>query len=115
VPAGVLETELPGTSVPVHFIAERRFFGERPNVYGYGDDPYRFAFFSRAALDLVIAAQGWRPDVVHVHDWHAAPAIAWLATAGGLDPRYRGLPTVFIIHNLLHQGKGPREVLGYLH
>ena len=113
VDAGVFETTLPGSSVPISFIAQRHLF-DRPEIYGYGDDPYRFAFFSRAALDLVIAAQGWRPDVVHAHDWHAAPAIAWLATAGRLDPRYRGLPTVFTIHNLLHQGKGPREVLGYL-
>ena len=113
VDAGVFETTLPGSSVPISFIAERHLF-DRPQIYGYGDDPYRFAFFSRAALDLVVAAEGWRPDVVHAHDWHAAPAIAWLATAGRLDPRYRGLPTVFTIHNLLHQGKGPREVLGYL-
>ena len=51
-------------------------------MYGYDDDPYRFAFFSRAALDYEIAARGWRPDVVHAHDWHAAPAVWWLATAG---------------------------------
>ena len=113
VDAGVFGTTLPGSSVPISFIAERHLF-DRPQIYGYGDDPYRFAFFSRAALDLVVAAEGWRPDVVHAHDWHGAPAIAWLATAGRLDPRYRGLPTVFTIHNLLHQGKGPREVLGYL-
>src|SRR6202163_836203 len=62
--AGVLEATLPGSGVPIYFIAERHRFGDRPFFYGYGDDPYRFAFFSRAALDLVIAALGWRPDVV---------------------------------------------------
>jgi starch synthase len=111
--AGVLETTLPGSSVPIYFVAERNLF-DRPQIYGYDDDPYRFAFFSRAALDLIVAAQGWRPDIVHVHDWHAAPAIAWLATAGGMDPRYRGLPTVLTIHNLLHQGRSPRNALAYL-
>ena len=113
VEAGVLRTTLPGTSVPVYFIAERTLF-DRPSLYGYSDDPYRFAFFSRAALDLLIAAWGWRPDIVHAHDWHAAPAIAWLATAGQADERYRGLPTVLTIHNLMHQGRGPRQALGYL-
>ncbi len=111
--AGVFETTLPGSDVPIFFIAERNLF-ERPQIYGYDDDPYRFAFFSRAALDLVVAAQRWRPHVVHAHDWHAAPAIAWLATAGRLDPRYADLPTVFTIHNLLHQGKSPRNALAYL-
>ncbi len=67
IPAGVLEATLPGSTVPVHFIAERKVFGDRPFFYGYPDDPYRFAFFSRAALDLTIAAQGWRPDVLHAH------------------------------------------------
>ncbi len=113
VDAGVLRAVLPGTNVPVYFIGERNLF-DRPSLYGYEDDPYRFAFFSRAALDLVVGAWGWRPDVVSAHDWHAAPAIAWLATSGQADERYRNLPTVLTIHNLMHQGRGPRQVLTYL-
>jgi starch synthase len=113
-PAGVLETTLPGSRVPIYFIAERHRFGDRPFYYGYPDDPYRFAFFSRAALDLVIAALGWRPDVVHAHDWHVAPAIAWLATAGQGDARYAGLPTVYTVHNLMHQGVASWRVFHYL-
>jgi starch synthase len=114
VPAGVLQATLPGSSVPVFFIAERNAFGGRPFFYGYGDDAYRFAFFSRAALDLTVAALGWRPDVVHAHDWHTAPAVTWLATAGQADGRYAGLPTVYTIHNLAHQGTAPGHVLDYL-
>ena len=52
------EATLPGSTVPVYFIAERQRFGDRPFFYGYQDDAYRFAFFSRAALDLAIAALG---------------------------------------------------------
>ncbi len=111
--AGVLRALLPGTRVPVSFIAERHLFS-RPLLYGYWDDPYRFAFFSRAALDLTVAADGWRPDIVHAHDWHAAPGILWLATAGQLDDRYRGIPSLFTIHNIQHQGHAPWHVLEYL-
>jgi starch synthase len=114
VPAGVLEATLPGSSVPVWFVAEAQRFGSRPFFYGYGDDAYRFAFFSRAALDLAIAAVGWRPDIVHAHDWHTAPAITWLATTGQHDARYAGIPTVFTIHNLRHQGTAPWHVFSYL-
>ncbi len=113
VPAGVFEGVLPGSDVPVYFIAQHHLF-ERPEIYGYGDDPYRFAFFSRAALDLTVAALGWRPHVVHAHDWHSAPAITWLATAGQQDPRYAAIPTVFTIHNLAHQGRAPWHVFDYL-
>ena len=114
VPAGVLEAALPGSSVPVYFIAERHLFGDRLFFYGYRDDPYRFAFVSRAAAPAAIAALGWRPDVVHAHDWHTAPAITWLATAARGDPRYADLPTVFTIHNLAHQGYSPWQVFDYL-
>jgi starch synthase len=114
IPAGVLHTSLPGSKVPIFFIADRHRFGDRPFFYGYGDDAYRFAFFGRAALDLAIAALGWRPDVVHCHDWHAAPALTWLATAGQTDPRYANLPTVFTVHNLMHQGTAPWQIFDYM-
>lgn len=111
-PAGVFEGRLPGSDVPVYFIAEWNLFN-RPNVYGYWDDPYRFAFFSRAALELT-QALGWRPSVVHAHDWHTAPAVTWLATAGQSDPRFRGIPSIFTIHNLAHQGRTSWNIFNYL-
>lgn len=112
--AGVFEATLPDSPVPIYFIAEHHVFGGRDHAYGYWDDAYRFAFFSRAALDLAIAALEWRPDVVHAHDWHGAPAVAWLATAGQFDSRYSRLPTVFTIHNLMHQGTAPWSIFEYL-
>lgn len=111
--AGAFEGRLPGSDVPVYFVAEHQLF-DRDEIYGYGDDPYRFAFFSRAALDLSVAALEWRPDVVHANDWHTAPAVTWLATAGQADPRYRDMPTVFTIHNLAHQGRTDWEIFDYL-
>lgn len=112
VPAGVLEGRLPGSDVPVYFISERHFFN-RPQIYGYRDDVERFAVFSRAALDL-IPALNWQPDIVHAHDWQTAPAVTWLATAGQADDRYRGLPSLFTIHNLSHQGRTYWGIFDYL-
>lgn len=112
IPAGVFRTTLPKSDVPVYFIAERNLF-DRPNIYGYNDDPYRFAFFSRAALELCTAL-GWRPDIVHAHDWHATPAIFWLATSGQFDYRFRAMPTLLTIHNLAYQGRSSWGLLDYL-
>lgn len=112
IPAGVFRGKLPNSEVPIYFIAERNLFN-RPEVYGYNDDPYRFAFFSRAALELTVALE-WRPDVVHAHDWHSAPAVTWLATAGQNDGRFHGIPSVFTIHNLAHQGHSGWEILSYM-
>jgi starch synthase len=111
-PAGVFTGKLPGSEVPIYFIAERNLF-QRPDIYGYQDDAYRFAFFSRAALDLT-AALNWRPDVIHGHDWHTGPALDWLATAGQFDEHFRGIPSVFTIHNLAHQGKCEWDIQHYL-
>ena len=112
VPAGVLEASLPGSDVPVYFVAERHLF-DRPRYYGYWDDVGRFAFFSRASLGL-IPALSWSPDIVHAHDWQTAPAVTWLATAGQADDRYRGLASLFTIHNLSHQGRTYWGIFDYL-
>ena len=112
-PAGAFQGTLPDSDVPIYFIAQHDLLG-RPEIYGYDDDAYRFAFFSRAALDLAIGALNWQPDIVHAHDWHTAPAITWLATAGQGDARYRDIKTVFTIHNLAHQGRTDWHIFNYL-
>lgn len=112
VQAGAFESKLPGSEVPVYFIAQQSLFN-RDNIYGYWDDPYRFAFFSKAAFALTESLD-WRPDLLHAHDWHAAPAVTWLATAGQAHPRYQGVGSVFTIHNLAHQGKTNWNVFDYL-
>ncbi|RMG89749.1 MAG: glycogen synthase [Chloroflexi bacterium] len=110
--AGVFQGQLPNSDVPIYFIAEQHLFN-RPEIYGYHDDPYRFAFFSRAALELTVALD-WRPDIVHAHDWHTAPAITWLATAGKHHPHLHQMPTIFTIHNLAHQGRTSWDIFRYL-
>ncbi len=112
VTCGVFQSTLPNSDVPIYFIGEWHLFN-RPEIYGYWDDAYRFAFFSKAALELARAIE-WRPDVVHAHDWHTAPAITWLATAGQHDPFFANMPTVFTIHNLAHQGHTGWEIFNYL-
>lgn len=110
--AGVFHSNLPDSDVPIYFIAERNLF-YRPGMYGYWDDAYRFSFFSRAVFGL-IEALNWRPDVLHAHDWHTAPAITWLATAGQADSRFRSIPSLFTIHNLAHQGRSSWDIIDYL-
>lgn len=112
VQCGVFEGVLPDTHVPVYFIAQLDLF-YRDEIYGYDDDPYRFAFFSRAALELTRVLE-WTPDVLHAHDWHTAPAITWLATAGQWDRAFQGISTVFTIHNLAHQGRTSWDIFNYL-
>lgn len=73
----------------------------------FADNALRFGLFGElvARLALGEAGIGWRPDVVHLNDWHAGLAAAWMAAA----PSAPG--TVFTIHNLAYQGNYPPEVV----
>jgi len=77
---------------------------------GIGEDGPKFAFFSRAALEGA-RALGWKPDLVHAHDSHAAPAAAWLATAGSHDSFFRDTASLLTIHNLPYMGTGAGTAL----
>ncbi|MFA5352920.1 MAG: glycogen/starch synthase, partial [Thermodesulfovibrionales bacterium] len=81
--------------------SDKNYFN-RGIFYGSNDDPERFAFFSKAALEF-LSKSGKHPDVIHCHDWQT-----------GLVPvllyemyKYQGMshPRVcYTLHNLMHQG-----------
>jgi starch synthase len=75
---------------------------------GWADNHRRFAALAAVAADLPAAA-GWRPEVVHAHDWQAGLAPAYIALGQG--PRAASVVTV---HNLAFQGLFPAETLGEL-
>ncbi|MDP9876778.1 starch synthase [Variovorax boronicumulans] len=69
----------------------------------YGDNHRRFALLGWAAAQLAQGLDpGWRPDIVHAHDWHAALAPAYLAFARRAGGPRTG--SVFTVHNLAYQG-----------
>ena len=88
--------------VPVYFIRSERYF-DRPTIYGHHDDGERFLLYCRASLELCRALD-WRPDVVHCNDWHTGIVPNWLETHYKDDPFFRGVASVFTIHNLAYQG-----------
>ncbi len=99
----------------VFLLEHERFFGSRRSPYGdggsdYPDNAQRFAFLSRAALD-VPRALSFEPDIVHLHDWPAALG-AWILRHELADrPWARRARAVFTIHNLAYQGVFPKEVI----
>ena len=111
--SGIFTGTLPDSDIPVYFVANQMLLG-REQVYGYDDDVYRFAFFSKAALQFMVETLAWQPDVLHAHDWHTAPAVTWLATAGQSDSRYREIKSLFTIHNLAHHGRAHWHIFDYL-
>lgn len=75
------------------------------------EDAPKFLFFSLAAL-WTAAATGWKPDVVHAHDFHASGAPLWLSTEGRGHDFFRSVASVLTIHNLPYAGQGAGRALG---
>ena len=104
--------------VPVYFIESNKYF-DRPGLYhdadfnDYGDNPRRFAFFTRAALQLC-RDMGFKPDIVHAHDWQAALAPAYLKVWHWNDAVLGGAASVLTLHNIGYQGKYSKEHYDYI-
>ncbi|MBO0798883.1 MAG: glycogen/starch synthase, partial [Blastocatellia bacterium] len=88
---------------PVYLIDNAEYFG-RGYIYGSGDfDAERFAFFSRAGLELARRI-GAPPDIIHCNDWQTGFIPAYLKTVLAGDPFFTRTATFFTIHNLAYQG-----------
>ena len=93
---------------------------DRDGLYGppggpdYADNPWRFGLFCRAALEALRAEPERPVDVIHIHDWHACPAVIFRDRWYADDPVLGQATTVLTIHNLAYHGWTPREALGQL-
>lgn len=81
----------------VHFAFVGHSVFRRGDLYGFADDVERFLHLALAA-PAVWRRVGFVPDVVHLHDWQAAPLAVRLKREAETPP------TVLTIHNLQHQG-----------
>lgn len=69
----------------------------------YEDNAYRYAVFSKVALDWCKEAD-WQPDIVHANDWQSALACFYLSEHFGQDPFFANTRSVLSIHNGAYQG-----------
>ena len=75
------------------------------------DNAQRFAALSWVAARIAREglSDGWSPQVLHVHDWQAGYAPAYLAYGGS-----GGVGTVLTVHNIAFQGWAPAAMMGDL-
>ena len=88
------------------------YYGE-PGGGDYPDNAWRFGLFCRAALEVLRTDN--RPiDVLHLHDWHAAPAVILRDRFYVDDPIVGPAAALITIHNLAYHGWVERHRLGQL-
>jgi starch synthase len=100
------------SAVPTVLVGHDGYF-DRDGLYGsaagdYADNAERFVFFCRAALEWLRTLDP-PPDVLHVHEWQAALAPAFLAATAPLYPELTRSRTVMTVHNLAYQGRFPEH------
>ena len=92
------------------FFLDNRHYFDRGELYGHYDDAERFAFFSRAVLNT-FGITDFRPDVIHCSDWQTALIPVYLRDENARGDFYKGIRTVFTIHNIEYQGRYGLPVL----
>jgi starch synthase len=106
----ILEGRLEDSGVVVYVVNIPELFDRGGSLYTaedgleWPDNINRFAAFSRAVVRLALGQEGlgWRPDVLHCHDWQTGLACILLRGA----PRRPA--TVFTVHNMAYAGTGDR-------
>lgn len=88
---------------------------DRDGLYGdergdFGDNAWRFAVFSRAAIEY-LRVRGERPSIIHAHDWQTGMVPVFQKMQFSHDPFVGRVPVVFTIHNLAFQGVFPPTTL----
>lgn len=111
-PARLLGAEVSGLDL---LVIEAPHLYDRPgNIYlgpdgrDWPDNPERFAALSWMAARIGMeGAGGWRPDILHAHDWQGGLVPEYLHSMGGTGR----VGTILTIHNIAFHGLAPPERL----
>lgn len=96
------------TNVTYYFIDNEDYFA-RDTIYGYGDDGERFAYFSKAVLEMCLKMSIF-PDIIHCNDWQTGFIPLFLKAH--YSDTLANVKTVYTIHNIEYQGLADPDFLG---
>lgn len=105
---GLFKLEYEGVT---YYFIDNEYYFKRPNLYGYYDDAERFAFFSKAALEL-IPHLDFKPDILHSNDHLTALVPIYYKLEYAQRPEYAHIKNVFTVHNINYQGVYPPVIAG---
>ena len=108
---GIMETFYDG--VRFYLIDNQEYFNCDKPYYGMPADIEKFVYFSKAALSI-LPVVGFRPDVIHCHDWQTGLVPVYLKERFQGGEFYRGIKSVMTIHNLKFQGIWDIKTIKYV-
>ena len=92
------------------YFLDNEYYFKRSGLYGFYDDGERFAFFSRACLEMLFYTD-FVPDVINCNDWQTALTSVYLNLYYRHLDKFSRIKTVFTIHNIQYQGKYGLDIL----
>ena len=92
------------------YFLDNEYYFKRSGLYGFYDDAERFAFFSRAIMEMLFYTD-FTPDVINCNDWQTALTPVYLNLYYRHLDKFSRIKTVFTIHNIQYQGKYGMEIL----
>ena len=95
----------------VYYFVDNEYYFKRGNLYGYYDDAERFAFFSRAALEL-LPYLDFKPEILQSNDHLTALVPVYYQLEYKNRPGYERIRNVFTLHNINYQGIYPMIIAG---
>ncbi|MDE7097985.1 MAG: glycogen synthase GlgA [Ruminococcus sp.] len=99
---GIMEYEYNG--IKIYFVDNEYYFKcDSPYSSDLKWDIERFTFFCKAVL-AILPVVGFRPDIIHCHDWQASLIPVFLHSTFATNPFYSSTKSVMTIHNLKFQG-----------
>ncbi len=104
---GIFEAKSGGV---IYYLLDNQYYFKRDSLYGFYDDAERFAFFSRAILEMLPHID-FKPDIIHCNDWQTALTPVYYSTIYAERPGYENIKTVFTIHNIQYQGVYGEELI----
>ena len=109
-------TALPSSKIQTYFLYNEKYFKRNGP---FPDTPLqselkavadKVAFFNVGVLETLLRL-GWKPDIIHCHDWYASLVPLLLKTVYRDHEFFRGIKTAMTIHNVYRQGILPFKML----
>lgn len=104
---GIFEARAGGV---IYYFLDNQYYFKRDDIYGHYDDAERFAFFSRAVLEI-IPYLDFKPDIIHCNDWQTALTPVYYSTMYANRKGFENIKTILTIHNIQYQGIYGYEIL----
>lgn len=110
---------IPNAKLQVYFLDNDTYFKRKglfktPKKGKYYDDNHeRILFYNKGVLETV-KKLGWKPDLIHCHDWPAGLVPALVRNEYADDDLFDKTKIIYHLHHSINEGLFDEKILDYL-